>query len=52
VGDGCVVKAGAKITDSIIGIRSLVGADCVVENSMVMGADYYEVGRHCCMRSA
>ncbi len=31
IGDGCVVKAGSKISNSVIGIRSLIGTDCVVQ---------------------
>ncbi|OGO08720.1 MAG: glucose-1-phosphate adenylyltransferase [Chloroflexi bacterium RBG_13_66_10] len=39
--DGCVVE-GAEIRNSIIGLRSTVGDDVVIEDSVVMGADYYE----------
>jgi len=47
IGDGCVIKAGAKVTNSVIGIRSLIGADCVVQDAMIMGADYYETLEEC-----
>lgn len=47
VGDGCVIKAGSKISDSVLGVRSLIGADCIVEASMIMGADYYETMEEC-----
>lgn len=47
IGDGCVIKAGSKVTNSVVGIRSLIGADCIVEDAMVMGADYYETLEEC-----
>jgi glucose-1-phosphate adenylyltransferase len=39
--DGCIVE-GAEIRDSIIGIRSVIGEDVVIEKTVVMGADMYE----------
>lgn len=47
VGDGCVIKAGSKISNSVIGIRSLIGTDCLVEDTLLMGADYYETLEEC-----
>eukprot|EP00199_Chlamydomonas_sp_CCMP681_P000981 CAMPEP_0119106948 /NCGR_PEP_ID=MMETSP1180-20130426/7659_1 /TAXON_ID=3052 ORGANISM="Chlamydomonas cf sp, Strain CCMP681" /NCGR_SAMPLE_ID=MMETSP1180 /ASSEMBLY_ACC=CAM_ASM_000741 /LENGTH=509 /DNA_ID=CAMNT_0007092359 /DNA_START=64 /DNA_END=1593 /DNA_ORIENTATION=+ len=47
IGDGCVIKAGSRITNSVIGIRSLIGSDCVVEDALLMGADYYETQEEC-----
>lgn len=47
IGDGCVIKSGTKLTDSIVGIRSLIGSDCIIENTMVMGSDYYETLEEC-----
>ena len=47
IGDGCVIKAGSKISNSVIGIRSLIGTGCTIEDSMVMGADYYETLDEC-----
>jgi glucose-1-phosphate adenylyltransferase len=41
--DGCIVE-GAEIRNSIIGLRSAVGDDVVIEDSVVMGADYYDSG--------
>ncbi len=32
----------SEITHSIIGIRSQIAAGCVIKNSIVMGADYFE----------
>ena len=41
LGDGCQVY-DSKITNSVIGLRGIVGPDVVVESSVLMGADYYE----------
>lgn len=47
IGDGCVIKAGSQVRNSIIGIRSLVGTDCIIDSAMMMGADYYETLEEC-----
>mmetsp|Transcript_3402 Transcript_3402/g.8454 ORF Transcript_3402/g.8454 Transcript_3402/m.8454 type:complete len:510 (-) Transcript_3402:684-2213(-) len=47
IGDGCVVKAGSKVHGSVVGIRSLIGSDCVVQDSLIMGSDYYETLEEC-----
>jgi len=47
VGDGCVIKPGSKIKRSVIGLRSLIGDNCIVEDSLLMGADYYETLEEC-----
>ncbi|KAG2448228.1 hypothetical protein HYH02_006813 [Chlamydomonas schloesseri] len=47
IGDGCVIKAGSKISNSIIGIRSLIGSDCIIDSAMMMGSDYYETLEEC-----
>ncbi len=39
--DGCIVE-GADLSHSVIGIRSVIGEDVVVQDTVVMGADYYE----------
>ena len=39
--DGCVVQ-GAEIQDAVIGIRSMIGDDVVIKDTVVMGADFYE----------
>ena len=39
--DGCIVE-GAVIKNSVIGIRSVIGDDVTIEDSIIMGADYYE----------
>ncbi|HOJ63383.1 MAG TPA: glucose-1-phosphate adenylyltransferase [Spirochaetota bacterium] len=41
IADGCIIK-NCKIKNSVIGIRSIINNNVVIENSVVMGADYYE----------
>lgn len=41
ISDGCIVD-NAEIHDSVIGIRSIIGKDTLIRNSIIMGADYYE----------
>ena len=40
--DGCIVKDGVTVSGSILGVRSRVEANTVVEDTLVMGADEYE----------
>jgi len=47
VGDGCVIRPGAKVTNSLIGLRSLIGENAVVDGCLLMGADYYETVDEC-----
>ncbi|MEC4986114.1 MAG: glucose-1-phosphate adenylyltransferase [Oscillatoria sp. PMC 1068.18] len=41
IGEGCILKE-CEISHSVLGIRSRVEADCKIEDSLLMGADYYE----------
>lgn len=41
IGDGCILK-NCRIEHSVLGVRTRVESDCSIENSMIMGADYYE----------
>lgn len=45
VADGCLLL-GCTVTHSIIGLRSRVEAGVVIENSIVMGADWYQSEEH------
>jgi glucose-1-phosphate adenylyltransferase len=60
--EGCRIQK-AKISHSIIGIRSQVAEETVIKDSIVMGADYYDtkkqrgnlpigIGRNCHIESA
>lgn len=42
VADGCIVESGATIENSIIGLRSIIRRNCVIRNSVLMGADMYD----------
>jgi glucose-1-phosphate adenylyltransferase len=39
--DGCIVE-GAEIVHTVIGIRSIIGDGVRIEDTVMMGADYYE----------
>ena len=41
LGEGCILKE-CTVQRSVIGIRSRIETGCVIENTLVMGADYYE----------
>jgi len=41
VAEGCIFE-DASIEDSVIGVRSVIGAGATVSQSIVMGADYYQ----------
>ncbi len=41
ISDGCII-AGSTIRNSIIGIRTRIKEHSIVENSLLMGADYYQ----------
>ncbi|GAB4145569.1 MAG: glucose-1-phosphate adenylyltransferase [Planctomycetaceae bacterium] len=40
--DGCIVESGARIENSVIGIRCRIGRNVTVRNSILMGADFYD----------
>jgi glucose-1-phosphate adenylyltransferase len=42
VADGCVIESGARIENSVIGLRCRIGRDVVIRDSIIMGNDYYE----------
>jgi glucose-1-phosphate adenylyltransferase len=41
IGEGCILKQ-CRINHSVLGIRSRVETSCVIEDSLIMGADFYE----------
>jgi glucose-1-phosphate adenylyltransferase len=41
ISEGCIVN-GAKITNSVIGLRSRISKGVQIESSFLMGADYYQ----------
>jgi glucose-1-phosphate adenylyltransferase len=42
VSDGCIIEAGAQIERSIIGLRSRIGRDVAIRESVITGADHYQ----------
>ncbi|MBI3822126.1 MAG: glucose-1-phosphate adenylyltransferase [Planctomycetes bacterium] len=42
ISDGCVIGAGTKIVHSVVGVRTQIGKNVVLKNSVVIGADAYE----------
>ena len=47
LGDGCTVEKGSRVVHSVVGLRSRIKEDCVIEDSLLMGADYYEQYDEC-----
>ncbi|KMZ59196.1 Glucose-1-phosphate adenylyltransferase [Zostera marina] len=41
IGEGCVIKT-CKIYHSVVGLRSCISEGAVIEDALLMGADYYE----------
>ncbi|MCX5686944.1 MAG: glucose-1-phosphate adenylyltransferase [Candidatus Omnitrophica bacterium] len=39
--EGCVIR-DAEIKNSIVGLRSIIGKNCRISRTVIMGADYYE----------
>lgn len=39
LGDGCVVRAGCKINHSVIGLRTLIGNNVIIDDALIMGCD-------------
>jgi glucose-1-phosphate adenylyltransferase len=40
--DGCVVGQGTRIERSVIGVRSIIGRDVTIRDSVLLGANNYE----------
>lgn len=41
IGEGCIIK-DCQIHHSVLGIRSRIESGCTIEDTLIMGADYYE----------
>jgi glucose-1-phosphate adenylyltransferase len=39
--DGCIVQ-GAELHNAVVGLRSIIGDDVVIRDTVLMGADYYQ----------
>lgn len=42
VSDGCVIGSGSRISHSVIGVRTHIGKNVQIKNSVIIGADGYE----------
>lgn len=42
ISDGCIIQPGARIERSVIGVRSRIGKNTVVRDTVIIGADHYE----------
>jgi glucose-1-phosphate adenylyltransferase len=42
IADGCQIGKGAVIENSVIGLRTVIGENVTIRNSVVMGADYID----------
>jgi glucose-1-phosphate adenylyltransferase len=42
VSDGCVIREGTQITRSVIGIRSRIGRNVTIRDTVIIGADRFE----------
>jgi glucose-1-phosphate adenylyltransferase len=41
IGEGCIIK-NCQIHHSVLGIRTRIEAGCTIQDSLIMGADYYQ----------
>eukprot|EP00250_Pteridium_aquilinum_P014484 c22019_g2_i1 orf=553-2169(-) len=41
IGEGCIIK-NCKIHHSVVGLRSWISEGAIIEDALLMGADYYE----------
>lgn len=42
IADGCVIRDGTKVIDSLIGVRSRIGRNVTLKRAVVIGADFIE----------
>ena len=47
LGDGCLIQPGCKIHNSVIGLRAKVSTNCIIEDCLLMGTDFYERPEDC-----
>jgi glucose-1-phosphate adenylyltransferase len=41
IGEGCILK-NCRIEHSVLGVRARVDSGCIIEDSLLMGADFYQ----------
>src|SRR5688572_16144478 len=42
VADGCIIGCGSRIERCLIGVRSVIGSECVLRDVVLIGSDNYE----------
>jgi glucose-1-phosphate adenylyltransferase len=42
ISDGCVIQSGSRITHSVIGVRTRIGHETTIRDSVLIGADRFE----------
>ena len=47
IADGCHIEPNCSIRGSVVGLRTIVRNDCVIEDCLLMGCDYYETQEDC-----
>ncbi|MGI0482547.1 glucose-1-phosphate adenylyltransferase [Geminocystis sp. CENA526] len=43
IGEGCILKE-CRINHCVLGVRTRIESNCIIEDSLLMGADFYESG--------
>jgi glucose-1-phosphate adenylyltransferase len=41
IGEGCILK-NCRIHHSVLGVRTRIESDCIIEDTLLMGSDFYE----------
>lgn len=41
ISEGCILK-NCQVSHSVLGVRSRIESDCVIEDALLLGADFYE----------
>jgi glucose-1-phosphate adenylyltransferase len=41
IGEGCIIKE-CRINHCVLGVRTRIESNCIIEDSLLMGADFYE----------
>jgi glucose-1-phosphate adenylyltransferase len=42
VSDGCVVQTGSRVFRSVLGVRTQIGRNVTIRNTVIIGADHFE----------
>lgn len=43
IADGCIIEPGTHIVNSVVGLRCKIGRNVTIRDSIIMGADFYEL---------